>query len=76
MSFAATLRAFGGFCVILIIYLCYTDSAAAGIVNFCVLERPVASIGAGIFVLFARAYDVPKKAHIYAFFLGLTDELA
>lgn len=39
--------------------------------NFCVLERPVASIGAGIFVLFARAYDVPKKAHIYAFFSWL-----
>lgn len=76
MSFAATLRAFSGFCIILIIYLCYTDSAAAGVMNFCVLGRPVASIGAGIFVLFALSYDVTKKAHIYAFFLGLTDELA
>lgn len=44
--------------------------------NFCVLERPVASIGAGIFALFALSYDVTEKARIYAFFLGLTDELA
>ena len=71
MSFAAALRAIGDIYRILIIYLYYTEINAVNIVNFCVLERPVASIGAGIFVLFTRAYDVPKKARIYAFFSWL-----